>query len=81
MDVVQTQIEQAELNNKKLKEDLQAKDKLLKEKDNYSNAQRQEQDRLNKAINALTAEVKKYNMQATEAKAKFRFAKDEVKQR
>ena len=70
-DILLKELNRAENNNRKQKEEKDMKEKLKKEKNNEKSGLHKEQDRLSKKITTLEKEKEKYGIQAAQENAKY----------
>ena len=75
------ELDRSDQNNKKIYEEIIAKEKVLKEKENEMFGQKKEIEKLNKTIIGLEKERDANSFQATSAEAKYFYSRDEVKLR
>lgn len=78
-DILLKELNRAENNNRKQKEEKDMKDKLKKEKINEISGLHKEQERLSKKISNLEKEKEKYGVQAAQANAKYFHSLEEIK--
>ena len=78
-DILLKELNRAENNNRKQKEEKDMKEKLKKEKSNEKSGLHKEQDRLSKKITTLEKEKEKYGIQAAQANAKYFHSLEEIK--
>ena len=78
-DILLKELNRAENNNRKQKEEKDMKEKLKKEKNNEKSGLHKEQDRLSKKITTLEKEKEKYGIQAAQANAKYFHSLEEIK--
>lgn len=78
-DILLKDLNRAENNNRKQKEEKDMKEKLKKEKNNEISGLHKEQDRLSKKITNLEKEKEKYGIQAAQANAKYFHSLEEIK--
>ncbi len=78
-DILLKELNRAENNNRKQKEEKDMKEKLKKEKNNEISGLHKEEDRLSKKITTLEKEKEKYGIQAAQANAKYFHSLEEIK--
>ena len=78
-DLLDTDINKADSNNKKQEDNLVMRKEILLEKSNEINSIKKQIDRKNKTINRLEKEKEKYGMTAAKANAKYFHSLEEIK--